>query len=242
MSDSQKIFDERVKILLQKAPGQVFEQFQESVNNLTKSGANSYSDLIAIVLNTTQVQELRMDAVWLLGQIGYKEHWKFLISVFDDSDYNLFWQAANSLRLLKSKRSVPILLAYLKDNSNPEKQRAAAYALSMSSNKLIIDLMLDIFKQRNTPTKVRAQIAETLSCIGKGLPEVIDTLAHELKDAEIEVRFWSIFALGQLGNLHTIPYLEFFIEDNNTLLTHGSIRDEALMAISQIEMREKSKG
>lgn len=65
MFDSQKIFDERVKTLLQNVPPQVFEQFQESVNNLTKVGVNSYNDLIAIVLNSTRFK----NSVWM--RFGY---------------------------------------------------------------------------------------------------------------------------------------------------------------------------
>ena len=60
-------------------------------------------------------------------------------------------------------------------------------------------------------------------------------LIGTLQDASSEVRFWSAFALGQLGDARAIPALEqLAMRDKTAVANWGTVREEALDAITQI--------
>jgi len=118
-----------------------------------------------------------------------------------------------------------------------EVRDAAAYALGFcaegTQTQQAVKALTSVVAAQNEMPMVRGTAAEALANLAEvqSMPVLIGTL----QDTSNEVRFWSAFALGQLGDARAIPALEQLAMTDKTGLAHwGSVRQEALDAINQI--------
>jgi len=80
---------------------------------------------------------------------------------------------------------------------------------------------------------LRGQSAEALANFNH--PEVIDSLLKALKDKEPEVRFWAVYALGQLKAKKALPALKRLAQKDRTPVPNWwTIDREAIDAIQHI--------
>ena len=97
--------------------------------------------------------------------------------------------------------------------------------------------LIETLMDKNENAQVRGLATESLALIGREQPQVISSLISSLKDEEVEVRFWSLYTLGELGTLEIIPTIEKLKGDDTILPGWWSISKEAHSAIEQIRSR-----
>ena len=96
-----------------------------------------------------------------------------------------------------------------------------------------MDALLQTLADRQEDPDVRAHAAEALGHMADRLGaregDVLAALLRSLTDPSAYVRFWSAFALGNLGDPRAIPALERLAErDTQSVPGWWSIRKEAL--------------
>jgi HEAT repeat protein len=96
-----------------------------------------------------------------------------------------------------------------------QRRIAAMYGLSLLMDDRLLPLFLDVLRDVHEPTDVRAQAAEavgTLLDVGdrrlKRHREAVDALLPLVDDRDVEVRFWSVYALGMVRARRAVPALE----------------------------------
>jgi HEAT repeat protein len=235
--DDREYFQTQLSKVMGNAPIELRSHFEQSRATIARLNIDSFDMLLNILQNPQIDETSRLDACWIAGQLGNKKLTKALLSLFNESSTKLVWQAAQSLRCLQSKKALSPLLNILRQNENFEKRQAAVYALGALPDTTAIQALMETLIDKNENAKVRGQAAETLAFIGKGWPQVISSLLSVLQDEEVEVRFWSLYTLGQLGSLEIIPPIEKLIDDETILSDWGSVSSEASSAIEQIKSR-----
>jgi HEAT repeat protein len=108
-----------------------------------------------------------------------------------------------------------------------------------------VDALLRTLADVAEETEIRAHAAEALGHMADRLGEregdVLAALLRSLTDTSAYVRFWSAFALGNLGDERAIPALERLAErDTQSVPGWWSIRKEALDSIDQIRLRQRN--
>jgi HEAT repeat protein len=199
----------------------------------------SFEHLINILRDERSNKNERILICWLLGQLRNKRTVHALLNAFNDSDPSLFWEAAKSLGQIGSKRAThPLILILLKD-TNPEKRAAAAYALGNLRDKRALHLLLKKLADENENIRVREHVAEALAYIKdeSAVPPLIDAL----RDSIAEVRFWSAFALGEIGDNRALTELKIIADTDKSVLPRlGRVSKEASLAIERIEAKYHS--
>jgi HEAT repeat protein len=156
-----------------------------------------------------------------------------LLTAFNDQDLQLSWEAAKSLALLKSKRALRPLIAALYGDGDQNRRQAAAYALGWLGDKRAVEALIDALSDAGEAAAVRGQAAESLGNLRD--TRALSPLIAALKDESVEVRFWSAFALGQLGNQKALPALRRLARSDKAFLRGWwEVRKEASDAIERI--------
>ena len=109
-----------------------------------------------------------------------------------------------------------------------------------------LDALLQTLADRQEDPDVRAHAAEALGHMADRLGaregDVLAALLRSLTDPSAYVRFWSAFALGNLGDPRAIPALERLAErDTQSVPGWWSIRKEALDSIEQILLIKRNR-
>ena len=224
---------------LESALGELNAEMQAKAKNYIQSlvDANicSFGDLIAAIQDGRLGIDLRMTACWLLGLLRDKRAVKGLLAAFQDDDIRLSWEASKSLGLIGGKRIVRPLISTLLEGSSVDKRAAAAYALGFVGDKRAVEPLLGVLLNAKEETKVREHATEALAHLGDN--RAIEPLIDCLSDESPEVRFWSAYALGQLGDSRALVALkEVKATDHVVLPSWGKISDEAADAIEQIKL------
>lgn len=158
-----------------------------------------------------------------------------------DPKLGSFWAAD---RLAHHPNGVRLLVRIINSTEPPELRHAAVYGLTWGAQKApVITLLRHVFMNTRELPVIRGQAAEALA--GRWKPrwlnwqrrhiELADALLRGLDAPEVEVRFWSIFALAQQGNDWLIPKLRTMTSDEALCPRMWTIRQEALWAIRWIE-------
>ena len=150
------------------------------------------------------------------------------------------WEAAKALLVLREKTAVPLLMRILKGDPRAEVRSAAAYVLGLGKHSVARETLQRIVKNRKERCSVRGHAAEALGYLGD--KRSIRALLSGLSDAETEVRFWSIFALGEVGDSHVIEALEQIVKAPTADAWEGrSLKSEASEALAEIRRRVKNR-
>jgi len=213
-------------------------KIKEHLAQLLSSGVDSLESLITILKDQAVEDDIRLTVCWILGQLGYKRAAIPLLEVFSGQNRSLSLEAAKSLGMLKSKRAVPVLIEELIKGDNVDKRTASAYALGLLLDERAIDPLLSVVNNKNDSPKVRGGAAEALIWFGKKRKRVVDALINGLEDASVEVRFWSVFALGEMKVKRAMSKLEeLAAEDDEILPGWWSVSKEASDALDRIRSK-----
>ncbi len=150
------------------------------------------------------------------------------------------WDQSQSLIQADDATAVPRLIRDLRSSRDCEKRVAAAYTLGFFHDRRAVKPLIHVVRNRRASPRLRGQAAEALGYLFMFQTGrlALSTLLKELEDPSPEVRFWSVFALGQMGNRKAIPALtEILQEDKAILPGWWSIAKEAKAAIRQIRKR-----
>ena len=101
-------------------------------------------------------------------------------------------------------------------------------------------MLISLVLNKNEAVEVRSECAEALGYIGdKGARHA---LRATLADGEPEVRFWSAFALYQLGDIKAIPLLKEQIKRESATIPHwGEVRKEMSRALRALVAESKGQ-
>lgn len=212
------------------------EQFAEA---LLESGEAFRKHLLALLRNQKAGPNLRASSCWTLRVLGDRRAIPVLLKIATDrhADRGLRNEALQSLGMLPSKRAViPLIDVMLSPEEDPWARRLAAQSLGWLDEAEGRDALFRVVKDQTVPPEVRGDAAEALSYFRdtRSVPILLD----QLRDPSPDVRFWAVFALGQLAEPDVLPELERIAASDDAVLPQWwSIRKEALDAIRSIKAR-----
>lgn len=213
------------------------EQVQNDIKKVLDSGVSSYADLLRRVQDLSVAVDIRVNMAWLIGIWGNKRGVSALLNVLKDASPPIRRQAAISLGQLGSKKAVDALSACFVEDKDIEVRKCAGYALGQIGDKRTATLLSARLLEVSEAPQVRGQAAEALGMLNSP-QQAIPALKMALRDNEVEVRFWTVFALGEIGTIEVIPELETVdATDEGFLEQWGFVKDEAKQAIEAIQQR-----
>lgn len=169
--------------------------------------------------------ELRKKAIVAIGNIGDSRGIDVLIDLFNDRDVHIRLSAIDALIKIGSN-SIEKLIKALEHQSETVRE-SAAYALGKIMDVNAIPRLLPLFSDKNIYVRIAA--AHAISCKGTVALKVLIDL---LKDQNEAVREASTYALGEIGDEKTVPYIIEMLSDKDSFVkisaarALGRLRDE----------------
>ncbi|MBV9791807.1 MAG: HEAT repeat domain-containing protein [Chloroflexi bacterium] len=236
MTDSE--FQQQLQSIVADGPPELHENYQQTIDQITSYGIGSFEELLAVVRDEAAAPEIRSAGCWLLGQFRQKRAVYAVLRAFDSQHDDLRRQAAHTLGVLGSKVAVKPLLKALEYASTVERRADAAYALGHIGDERAAQPLLNRLNDAAEDDRVRSQAAESLAYLAVETADVRAALIAALADASAEVRFWSAFTLGELGDPSdhaTIRALEHLAASDTTVVTGWwSVGQEAQAALAKL--------
>jgi HEAT repeat protein len=217
-----------------KLSGPSRERAKRQARMLLKAGVDSIPSLLHLIESEDARPSRRVGACWFAGRLGRKRAGTSLLIALSSADQSLAWEAAGSLSLLMSKRTVGPLVAELLSAPASERRTCAAYALRGVKDPRVLTALMSVVENTGEDAKVRGFAAESLCFIGS--KRAYKPLIRALADPSTEVRFWAAFALGQIRCRAALPHLRrLAATDRRRLAGWWSVSREAADAIKAIE-------
>lgn len=224
----------RIETALSELSPETQRAGKEYVKDLSALGLNNLEDLLRVVQDETFETNARRTICWVLGILGDKQAVEPLLTAFSDPDIGLSWEAGKALGALRSGQAVQPLITWLLDAETIDKRMAAAYALGMIGDRRATESLIRVLVHNSAEPKLRGEAAEALGLLGD--THAVAQLIGCLRDKSVEVRFWSAFALGQIGDRRALPELKRLATTDEELLPGWwKISKEAADAVEQIE-------
>jgi HEAT repeat protein len=194
------------------------------------------------LLDPNQPDELLRHACGLAGQVGDRRSTvPRLARVLSAARSDIaMCESAKALSQLGGRNMFRCTAPLALGHSSREVREWATYALSFGHDfdyGDAADLLLSIFVNRDEDDLVRAQAAEGIAyhATRRRRRQIVPALIDGLSDGSAEIRFWSCFALSDLGNASDIPALESLLGDRTVSEWMGwSVGREARFAIECI--------
>ncbi len=172
-----------------------------------------------------------------MSLLGARRLLKTLAESEDETEIVAAAQALSKTGGRQVRRGLERLLT---SQGSPRVRAQAAWALGFHPQGAeAVDSLLRTLGDLRDDPDIRAHAAEALGHMADRLgdreADVLAALLRSLTDTSAYVRFWSAFALGNLGDPRAIPALERLAErDTQSVPGWWSIRKEALDSIEQI--------
>ncbi len=219
---------ERMTAIVERLAPEGRASARQELERLWQLGVESYDDLLAFA-TSKQEPDLRATACWYLGRLGDCRGLSTLARCLHDEDVYLRCAAARALGELGGDEAGAQLVECLELERDPDVRMAAAYGLQMTGGPRAAGVLLSISRDTHEEDRVRGMAIESLAYVADS--RVVTDLVELLDDPSVEVRFWTIFSLGQLGDASLIPTLERLLGDDECLFGVGSIANEAVETI-----------
>jgi HEAT repeat protein len=233
-------FEARTQAVIDCAPPDSRDRVTRRIDFVLHAGATSFESLLTLAQDSTAPLSVRIDVCWLLGQLREKRAVPALLYAFQDEHSTLTWEAAKSLVMLQSKRSTKPLITIFLDDVSGDRRSAAAWTLGLLGDARAIDTLVHVLANERDLPDVRAHAAEALGHLAEGrqAERIGPLLLTALHDQSAQVRFWSAFALGSLGDPRAIPDLERLVAtDHVSVSGWWKVSKEAADAIGHIRER-----
>jgi HEAT repeat protein len=163
-------------------------------------------------------------ACWALGNLRDDDAILDLLDVLRRGDQFSF-EAAKALRTIGNPRSAPALIEVLVAEVPAVARQASAYALGIFRQAEVENALSAVLIDQHERTDVRAACAEAL---GHGhFRGAVSALASATTDSSPEVRYWSLYALGELGDPAALPVVAARMRDLDRTSAGDSIAEEA---------------
>ncbi|NDJ52947.1 MAG: HEAT repeat domain-containing protein [Chloroflexi bacterium] len=130
------------------------------------------------------------------------------------------------------------LLHILREDRNQQVKLWTIHALGWLDDPRAVDPLINLLSNRKQHPELRAQAAESLALLKA--TGAVPALIEALYDDHADVRFWAVFALGQIGDQRALPMLERLAQ-RDTQRTPGwwEVGLEAAAAIQMILSRHR---
>jgi HEAT repeat protein len=228
--------EQELRNRIEQVGGEITPAVGGDIAYLADAGVRSMHDLLARLRDRDSDTDLRRICIWAVGQLRAKSVARDLLAVFDETDPTMYWEAAKSLGFIRSKRVVKPLVDLLYRSTDANMRSAIIYALGLIGDKRALIPLLEVLRDVKGESSVRAHAAEALAFLRRS--EAVSSLINSLKDESSEVRFWSAYALGEVGDVRALPELErVALSDHDSLPGWWSISKEATNAIEAIRAK-----
>jgi HEAT repeat protein len=155
-----------------------------------------------------------------------------LLRTIENGTREDIWEAAKQLES-STLAVVSALLKLLKNAKSADTRAAAAYVLGFcrySSARIDLEQILD---DTSEDAFVRGHAAEALAYLGS--KESVEILLKHLEDKDAGVRYWCIFALGEISDPKSLPALRHLLaKTGDERFERHSLREEILDKIAEI--------
>jgi HEAT repeat protein len=206
---------------------------QQDIQHIIDMGVTNFDDLAALVSNPAYDSSTRAIACWVIGRLGDDAGISVLQSALSHQEAEVRREAVMSLGLIQNVQVVEALVTCLHHDEDFTVRMVTARALGMLGGENALKALVTTLQNQQESIGVRSNAAEALADIGSA--EALTALLEALSDPVAEVRFWSVYALGQIGDARALPALESVAaHDHESLPEWGKISDEALRAIENI--------
>jgi len=232
----EKQFDADLQAIADHLDPAQRDHAQRDIEAIRRAGGTSYSSLLAILRDTQYSSELRAAVCWVLAQPGShgRRPIAALLEALEDASAAVRIAAAQALGQLGARKAVAQLITTLFTDDDDEARKAAAYALGLIGDEDATRALVWTLTQREGVPAVRGMAAESLAYVGA--KSAVPALLVTLDDPSPEVRFWSAFALGELGGPESLPGLErVAVRDMADVPDWGTVSHEATRAIARIQ-------
>lgn len=200
---------------------------------LEKHHINTYKDLISVINDSSQRQELRLRAMTALSWLGpNKAAYEALQKALQDNDPKIRRFAALYLPDVYADPLVDALKKTALEDPDQAVRMEALCSLGLINQPASISVLRSILRDETLPAFLRARAAEALG--QRGNLDAVDALAKSLTSPVAAIRFWSAYALGEIGDIVAIPYLLALVDDPESVEGWWTVGEEARWAILAI--------
>jgi HEAT repeat protein len=148
--------------------------------HLAANGVESENDLTLAALNRSLDLELRQAACWFLARLLPKraaEPVLLELATATNEASLLRCEAVQSLGLIKSRRALQILLDLALKETDRQLRESSVYSIGfLSSSARALQVLLSMARNADECPQIRGDAIEQIGVIGKGTPEVLQTL------------------------------------------------------------------
>ena len=207
-----------------------------SIDKLTQAGGISVTHITKLLSEHNTPIDIRETAAWALGILGDHSATPALLGVLSRENDAVWWTALRAMTQLVESGAHATLLRLLRQLNDTDKRNRIIHVLGHSSGtRGAIQALINVLNSNRESPLIRGSAAESLGWIGKGKRRVLKVLLASLSDASPEVRYWSAFALGTLGDPRVLPELERVAPADIALAPNrGTVADECRDAIAHI--------
>ena len=174
-------------------------------------------------------------ACWALGQLRAEGVLNELLSLIRRNDPIAF-EAAKAIRNIASQAAIKPLIGLLTSDGPIGTRTASAYALVGFHCIDVQQRLCDVLGNISEPAEIRASCAEAL---GDGNFEgAFDVLVLSTADLSPDVRFWSLYALGELGLPGALQTVGSHVHDDARTSTGELISAQATLVYEMLAQRQ----
>lgn len=178
---------------------------RRKVRALARAGIETQRDALRCIADDTAAIRLRRRVASVLGVIGNRSAADALTDVIERSrDRVLVWECAKSL-VYCGGYDRKLLLNVLRTASFEDARAAAAWVLGNFRDVRAVDALMHTAEDLGEEAHVRAHAVEALG--GIGARRIVPRLIRLLHDESEDVRFWTAYALGEIGDARAIKPL-----------------------------------
>ncbi|MCI0713251.1 MAG: HEAT repeat domain-containing protein [Chloroflexi bacterium] len=216
------------------------EGIQQDVDAIIEHGGISFDSAKALLESKETDAKIRSTCVWLLSRYDAQRIAPTLIPLLDSEvDRVVRIQAIIDLGIQNAGDAVDPLLNLLRADKDQQIRALSAYALGEIGDSRVADELIAILVDQSENADVRGHIAEALINLDMR-DKAIPALVSVLHDEDPSVRFWAVFALGEIGSMDEIPHLQKLIADDSPIPHFHSVGREAMDTIQSIINRHNS--
>lgn len=228
----KKSLRDRLRLKIRRLSPELRPRAEASIEELERKCDLTVAALERLILDSHAEASSRSAAAWVSGLLREQTLIPALKKVLlERSPLELVWEAAKSLTTMATDGE--IFHHMLLESKDSEVRRVAVYALGILRDVTAVETLCNILLNPNEPPSLRGQAAETLGCIGTEAS--VEPLLAATRAEPAEVRFWSVFALGRIGDMRAIPVLqELAAHDHAVVEDWWEISKEARDALDEI--------
>ena len=223
----------RLDAALADLPPELQEIADRNVNDLRQSIELTKAELARLLEDESAAPLLRSTAAWIIGLLREPELKDVLSRVIlETREVGVVWEASKALCAFDG--GGPVFRSMLRSGASREHRKAAAYALGRIGDTSSIQLLIRILSSPDEFPDVKAHAAEALGYLRDRT--AFSALVTAASDPSAEVRFWSAFALGNLGDKRAVPCLEELAGNDHEIVEGWwAVSEEAAAALSELQ-------